>query len=366
MMAFFSAEMIVMVVLGHTGGGTLEVFSNWFPIASFHMPAFVFASGYFYKKENADRLTSKENNYIWYKMRTLLKPYFLWNLFYGILLNGLRVLGITGFGEKISIHSLLIEPWISGHQFGFNCAAWFVTQLFLIQILYAGMQKVFDFHCKGIKSIIVLIGLMLIGNFSILVAEKAGNGAALGDLKWVCIRTGFLMPFYHLGYLYKNYLEERVKKNKGKTVLLIFVLQFVILAVEGWDAINYSVVSCIFHIKRPWILYIAAMDGIIFWLLIADLLVTCLTNNKIIHYISENIWTIMMHHITSFWILNSLLKVIDENICSINFMPQEYYLNQYYMFLPFEQMKVLYVLAGIAGPLGLKYLYEKTRSWVKK
>ena len=36
---------IILVVVGHVGG--IGLFSDWFPISSFHMPLFVFISGYF-------------------------------------------------------------------------------------------------------------------------------------------------------------------------------------------------------------------------------------------------------------------------------------------------------------------------------
>lgn len=40
---------IIFVVLGHTGDA-FPIFSSWFAYDSFHMPLFIFISGYLYKE----------------------------------------------------------------------------------------------------------------------------------------------------------------------------------------------------------------------------------------------------------------------------------------------------------------------------
>ena len=61
---------IILVVLGHKGG--INLFTDWFPIYSFHMPLFIFISGYFYKTNSESNLIAFIKN----KSKRLLIPYF--------------------------------------------------------------------------------------------------------------------------------------------------------------------------------------------------------------------------------------------------------------------------------------------------
>ena len=40
---------IIFVVLGHRGG--INLFTEWFPYYSFHMPFFIFLAGYLFKEK---------------------------------------------------------------------------------------------------------------------------------------------------------------------------------------------------------------------------------------------------------------------------------------------------------------------------
>ncbi len=360
-MEIFSVMLIIMVVLGHTAGGTLDLFNNWFPIASFHMPAFVFVSGYFYKNENADRIFVKTDNYLIKKIKHLLLPYFIWNLFYGIFVNIVKSYGVIGFGANISFSSLLFEPWISGHQFGFNCAAWFVPQLFIIQILYVFLQRFLGINKKKVRLILFTLIVLIAGAICIFYSIKIRGGIELQGFQWLYLRTGFLLPFYHFGYLYRNFGESKVKNRIGTMLLFCFSLQFVILCVKGWDAINFSAVSCVFNTNIPLLPYIAAFNGILFWMLAANILTPAFQNSRVIAFISKNTWSIMMHHITAFFIVNIIWILLYQMGWKIPFDTQQFFYNQYYMCLPNEYMKVVYAAFGIIVPLAGKYGYDKLR-----
>ena len=47
---------IIFVVVGHSGG--ISFGFEWFPISSFHIPLFIFISGYFYKEKQEKKLIS--------------------------------------------------------------------------------------------------------------------------------------------------------------------------------------------------------------------------------------------------------------------------------------------------------------------
>ena len=80
-----SALAIIFVVAGHADFGVFDV-AGMFPYYSFHVGVFVFISGYFYREENELQMIA----YIKRKAMHLLLPYYLWNLFYGVLTTVLR------------------------------------------------------------------------------------------------------------------------------------------------------------------------------------------------------------------------------------------------------------------------------------
>lgn len=74
---------ILLVISGHFGSMALNV-GNLYPYDTFHMPLFIFISGYFYKNINNENI-SNVFSYIKRKTAHLLIPYFIWNFVYGII-----------------------------------------------------------------------------------------------------------------------------------------------------------------------------------------------------------------------------------------------------------------------------------------
>lgn len=119
---------------GHLNNSYLDI-GGLVPYYSFHMPLFAFISGYFYKKGSEHRL----GVYAKKKIIRLLGPYMVYNLMYGMIAQGLHRAGFA-FGGDLSLWNLFVEPFITGHQFEYNLAAWFVPALFLVEmanVLYA-------------------------------------------------------------------------------------------------------------------------------------------------------------------------------------------------------------------------------------
>ena len=123
-----SALGMFFVVDGHLNNSYLDI-GGLVPYYSFHMPLFAFISGYFYKKGSEHRLGA----YTKKKIIRLLGPYMVYNLIYGMIVQGLHRAGFA-FGGDLSLWNLFVEPFITGHQFEYNLAAWFVPALFLVEM----------------------------------------------------------------------------------------------------------------------------------------------------------------------------------------------------------------------------------------
>ncbi|MBR5597852.1 MAG: acyltransferase family protein [Lachnospiraceae bacterium] len=351
-----SALAIIFVVAGHANLGVFDM-AGMFPYYSFHVGVFVFISGYFYKVENEYNI----KNYLIKKMRHLLLPYYLWNLIYGIVVTGLHGFGFQ-IGSTITIKSLLLDPFLGGHQYGFNFAAWFVPVLFLIEVMNIFLRKLLDvIHLK--KEIFILVSALVIG---ILVVWLAKRGSVWGYYKHIgCVL--FLFPMFQMGHFYKNVLEEKIEKiPKVYYFGIVLLIQYVtVLWTKG--QIGYSAVWCTGFGSSAWVPYVTTATGILFWLGVATLIEPLWKPGNVIDIIGKNSFSIMMHHMLGFWIVNTILYFVSRvgNVFS-DFDSTMYFTSYEYRYLigSMENSKWIYLLVGILFSLCIKKIEESVKKMI--
>lgn len=343
---------IILVVTGHMNeNGGIILFSDWFPPYSFHMPLFIFISGYFYKISNENNL----KKYFLKKTITLLLPYFIWNLIYGIINTILIKNGIIQFGTPLSFQSFFIDPWLHGHQFTFNLAAWFVIELFIVQIIYVVFRKINSLF-KLTNDYIFMLFFLIIGLCGVFLANKG-----LSSVWYLPIyRTMFLIPFFHLGFLYKTKLEKHdIRINNVIYFLILFIIQF--LLIRKYNDLGFNVAWSVNYNKTNILLpFLTSITGIMFWLRVAKILEPSIAKSKIVNYIGNNTWTIMMHHLFIFFVINTLLYSLSPIFGLNNFNEELYRTNIWYSYVPgIKHFLFFYVIAAISIPLLLKYSFSK-------
>lgn len=196
-----SALDIIFVVAGHADFGVFDV-AGFFPYYSFHVGVFAFVSGYFYKEKNEQNV----RKYLMKKIKHLLVPYYVWNLIYGVFTTLLRTSGFS-IGSEITFKSLLLDPFLGGHQYGLNFAAWFVPVLFLVEVINIFMRKILDFLRLKKETFIFFVTLIM----GMAVVWLAIRGSVWGYYKHIgCLL--FLFPVFQAGQFYKKKLEVKVEK----------------------------------------------------------------------------------------------------------------------------------------------------------
>ena len=254
-----SAIGIILVVAGHLGYDVFDI-GGLFPYYSFHVFIFLFVSGYFYKEEAEDRIVS----YIWGKFVSLMVPYFLWNLFYGVVAALLHQVGFS-IGESLSFKTLLLSPFIDGHQFMYHFPAWFVPVLFLLEVINVLMRKVFSLLRLNHEWLI--FGLCLLAG--ILTVYFAIGGHVWGWYK-IPGRLLFLFPGFQMGRIYREKLEWHDRMEDGPYLLLVMGIQMLITIFCG--GLAFSAVWVTSFANGPIIPYLTVMTGIAFWLRIAKII----------------------------------------------------------------------------------------------
>ena len=343
-----SAFAIIFVVAGHADFGVFDV-AGMFPYYSFHVGVFAFISGYFYKDECEQNI----GNYLLKKVKHLLLPYFGWNLFYGLLTSLLRWFGF-GIGNPITLKTFFIDPFLGGHQYGLNFAAWFVPVLFIIEVANVLMRKILDvLHLK--KEVLIFAVSLILG---MIVVWLSIRGSVWGYYRHIgCIL--FLFPIFQFGQFYKKILESFVEKlSLAWYFAIILLIQYIVLLCTHGQ-IAYSTVWCSGFLHNPLVPYVTTFMGIAFWLGIARLMVPLWKPGNLLDQIGKNTFSIMMHHISGFLVLNTLFFVLFKTGMWFQDFDVFMYMNSYeYRYFPLgmENGKWLYLLFGIGIPLWIQRL----------
>lgn len=388
-----SAFAIIFVVAGHADFGVFDV-AGVFPYYSFHVGVFAFISGYFYKEEYEKNI----KKYLIKKAKHLLVPYYIWNLFYGLMATVLRIAGFS-IGSEITLKSLLIDPFLGGHQYGLNFAAWFVPVLFLVEVMNIFMRKLwnicFDYWGKSLfqakngsgmfsenekkssdyerkqkvnssrtcfckKETVIFAGTLLMG---MLVVGLAIRGSVWGYYKHIgCVL--FLFPVFQAGQFYKKKLEHKVENiSLVLYFAIILLLQYMVL-LRTHGQIAYSTVWCSGFLYEPWIPYITTFTGIAFWLGIARVLEPLWKEGNLLDLIGKNTFSICMHHVTGFMVLNTIFFFLAATGKVMTDFDVNGYLGTYeYRYLPMgmENGKWLYLVFGIV----ISLLISRTEQRIK-
>lgn len=196
-------------------------------------------------------------NYIKRKFIHLLIPYYLWNFTYGIVTQILLLIGFS-IGSPLTFHNLFLEPFVSGHQFIYNLAYWFVPALFLVEITNASLRYCLKKHMRN--KFINTLFYLAIGIVGISLSFSGKHNGIWLPL----VRTMFLLPTYQFGILYKSSLEKR--EAKSNLLYFGFLIAFQLcLYLKGFRLV-YEVVFCqnFTGYILPYITIITGLEYLIF------------------------------------------------------------------------------------------------------
>ncbi len=204
--------LILLVVIGHYIGEF--IYKNHLmeflviTIYGFHMPAFAFISAYFSKRNNLLKL-----------VRTLLIPYFVFQIIYFIFLY------VIGRDSNLE----LLEPYFT---------LWFMLSLFCWRLLIDKIIKI-----KGILAI------------SYVVAVLAGYVTVIGAFGAIG-RTITYLPFFILGYTFnkEKFLKFAEKKfvKIGSGILLAIIL---VVVYFNCDHIDFDVLIMKYSYEKSHLLH---------------------------------------------------------------------------------------------------------------
>ena len=345
----------LMIVCGHTLGGSISFFDYWFPLGGMHLCLFVFASGYFYSDDDIDDIKS----YILKKIKKLIIPLYLYNFVYAIIITILSTQGFYIFGV-VNFETLFINPLTNSYLYGLNLGSWFIMPLFLCEIfniLIRRLLKNIKIHELIYFIIYLLIGISLVS--LAIYGHMDKTTLALG-------KFGYFLPYYGLGIIYHKILEK--KEEKISNLLYIGIIFFLKLVIAFFlnKMPYYTPSNMNDFIDGPIIPFIAGFLGILFWFKICSILEPSLKNSKAINTIADSSFSIMMNQFLAFYMLKGIFAFIARNtnyFADFNF--DAYHSDIFYYYLPHNlpQMLILYVFMGIFIPILIQKGINLIKRW---
>ena len=355
-----SAIGIFMVVDHHTFTA-LNLFGDYIPYNSFFMPMFVFISGYFNKVGTETKLLP----YIGKKAKTLLLPYAGISILVFViqqLINLIKTGGIVPLPSGYLMY-VLERVITSGSPFQLVTPMWFVISLFFTLLFYAFLKKLLNkiwnnFVMFGIFSILHFLSVFLAQNIS----EESLHPFLLP------LKVLFLLPFLELGIIYKKYLEEKLTALSGglKIGLLILLLLINVIRTSylpnAYD-VAFDSIDELAGFTSPFFVtpMLSSVIGILFWLTLTDLIAKPLYESRFVNFMSCNTFWIMGLHILFFNIFNCVLLLIDKIMELPYFDAEAFRESEWYFWEISPNIKLAYLVIGILGPLGLKWICDRIK-----
>lgn len=356
-MRVFYALAIIFVVAGHSmSDGTPagpNLLYNFFPVYSFHMPMLIFGAGYF-----SPRVDDSILEYAVKRAKRLLIPLYALNLLFGILTEWLLANGYQ-YGEHLTFYTLVISPWTDGHQFALGQPLWFVTMLYILQITDFSLRKwLINFDDRFSDTILTIA----YGFLSIICMNEYGasNNDPGGVL--LLIRVVSLIPFYSLGRLYKEQLEQYDTMPNWVYFPAIMLIQASLMFLSG-NGSAHSVYSW-GYFPNGYLTIPFALTGTLFWLRVSKIIGRGIGKEDILVKIGKSTFTIMYSHLPISLIVNYVQLLMHDagNKFFNTFSETAMKASIWYRWAPstltngYEQAvyTTIYVIAGVLIPVFAK------------
>ena len=349
---------MICVILGHLyGKGSIELnIHGWFPYRSFHMPLFIFSSGYFFKIKNVFNTLK----YISRKFGKLILPIYSYNFFYGFLIYFSKKYSFINNIKPFSFINLFIEPF-GGSKILFIGPSWFSSTLFFVESYNILKRRIIKLLKIEPNELIYLIFDLYMSYKSISFSNKGYNKIKL----YKCIlRIMHLNIYYEIGILFNKYLESHFNKIKNDVFFVsIFAIKLIFhLYYSKMPEFQYS--KSEYYNYSPFTVITNSVLGILFWVRISQNIEPILGKNFYINVIANNTFSIMMNHFFSNFMIRNIFAIISKNTKYFkDFDFNRHYSNLFYIYLPNNIISagIIYFLGSLIFPILIQKAINKIK-----
>lgn len=224
---FVQTIAILAMVLGHTGPTLTPVGAKIFPYYSWHMPLFVFISGFLF----SDRESYAA--FVLKKTRRLLLP----ALGVRAVLASLALIAsntrLHTPGLTLTVEGLLINPFIMCDAYPLSNAMWFIFQLYVLELLFGLFIRI---PGKWTRPTVLLLSLALSAGSLYYVHQILGHPPEGWSV--FPLRTAYLLFFLAAGHAYRR-KHDHWRMKPWFVLIAVFLCQTVYVYGTGHQ-INFS------------------------------------------------------------------------------------------------------------------------------
>ena len=207
------------------------------------------------------------------------------------------------------------------------------------------------------ETVLLILSLVI----SLIGIRFIQNGST-GFLK-ILSRSMYCLFFFRLGHWYKACGEKRDTLNSTMYFLILFALQF--LFKIKYDNLTSGVYGGVDFEYLPVILLVPIV-GIMFWLRVAKLLTPLLKKVKWLVFLGKNTMPVMIHHLFAIFLMQTVIYMIHCNTTIFStFDVNRYMSSVYYLYVPYNETRLVYAIASIAMVLIFVYLKDKLFGKIK-
>ena len=367
-MRVLSAIAISFVVLGHINfTGSMEVtltepvtFQGWFPYYSFHLPLFLFISGYFFRDLPEDgTFFPALLRFIGKKAVKLLVPYYLFSGLSLLFNTWIHTRGFT-FGDSFSLTGWLVSPWTEPYFVSFATPAWYLPALFLAEVCLLLLRTVCRWIVKrGLPREILLLALTLGAGVAAVYckATASPSGTAV-----VYLRSVVMLFFMQAGALYRRHLEKHDTLKSPWYFLIVFIAQFLLIVLSSNSSLSPGLYELKGLGKTGCVYFIGGLTGLMLWLRVSTILASLPRQSNLLTFIGKNTKYIMGLHVFSWFLFNTLLNFLytcNRRMTLVSgFSTRWYHGFLYYCHTENPRMILLYYIVGMALPLLVAWLVQ--------
>lgn len=195
--------------------------------------------------------------------------------------------------------------------------------------------------------------------FLLLVLFCISFGLLNSEINMAITRSFFGIFFFQLGYVYKRYLEIYDESiSLEKKVFFIICVGTIISSIYSYNDIAYL----LFNMGNVhWYAYITSAIGIYLCLILSKAICNMPIRNGVLIFIGNNTWSIMMHHVFGFFVLNIFYLIIYIP----NFDYGTFQTHGYYTYMPFGYLNLLiYICFGVYFSIYFPKVIHKLISYI--
>ena len=373
-LSFFA---ITFVVLGHMNfyaKGQLDVtltepltFHGWFPYYSFHLPLFLFISGYFFRDLPHDGTSFRALlRFLGKKAGKLLVPYYVLSGLSLLAVSWLRPKGQTPW-DAFSWSDWLFGPWIKPCLITFSTPAWYLPALFLAELFFLLLRESFHFVIRrSLPREVALLAFTLAAGAGAVYFKET---AAPSDTAVVYLRSVVMLFFMQVGALYRRHLEKHDRLKSGWYFLLVFLVQFLLIVLSGGSKLSPELYALVNFGKTGYPYFIGGLTGLMLWLRVSALAASLPRKSRLIAFIGETTLYIMGLHTFSWYLFNSLIKLLRPRAAQSALISGFSSVNAqtlYYCCTKDPRMILIYYVVGMALPLLCAWLMKSLFRFLRR